>query len=457
MKPIGLLPLYLQLYDDALPEMRPRIEAFSVTIRDWLTEAGLEIVAAPVCRVSAEVREALAGLRDTAAIITLHLSYSPSLESAELLAAMPQPLILLDTTPLESFDETADHEEILYNHGIHGVQDLANLLTRYNKAYRVVAGHWQDARTTERIVGLARAAQAAQAWAQTRVGRIGPPFVGMGDFQVPENDLLDWFGHPVVRAAPDELRAKAEAVTDAQIKAEWTAVQRRFSGSDAIPWGSAVTSLRAGLAVRSWLEANRLSAYSLNFQAIDRNSGLTAVPFLEAGLAMARGIGYAGEGDVLTAALCASVMVIAPHTTFSEMFCPDWRGGRILLSHMGELNPDCAVEPPRLLVMDYPYSDAEDPLIACGALAEGPAVLVNLAPLGDGRLRLILAEVDIERLDDKLEKSIRGWMRPRRPLTEFLEAYSVLAGTHHLLIAYGILTESLEAYGEQCGFDVAII
>ena len=49
------------------------------------------------------------------------------------------------------------------------------------------------------------------------------------------------------------------------------------------------------------------------------------MPFLEIEKQMVRGIGYAGEGDVLTAALSAALASGFEETSFTEMFCPDWK------------------------------------------------------------------------------------------------------------------------------------
>ena len=57
---IGLLPLYLKLYDDACPYMRPRIEAFRDTIIRKLAGLGLDVVAAPVCTQKREFADAVA-------------------------------------------------------------------------------------------------------------------------------------------------------------------------------------------------------------------------------------------------------------------------------------------------------------------------------------------------------------------------------------------------------------
>ena len=79
------------------------------------------------------------------------------------------------------------------------------------------------------------------------------------------------------------------------------------------------------LAVRKWLEDENLDAFTVNFLNITKASGIPVVPFLEASKAMAEGKGYAGEGDVLTAALTGALMAVFPETTFTEMFCPDWK------------------------------------------------------------------------------------------------------------------------------------
>ena len=142
---IGLLPLYLALYDDTLPEARAHQEAFYTTIVDALTRRGVAVETAPVCRVHDEVARAVRQFEAAPvdAIVTLHLAYSPSLESAELLAGSPLPLIVLDTTPDWAFGADQSPDAIMYNHGIHGVQDLCNLLLRHGKAFQIEAGHWQ--------------------------------------------------------------------------------------------------------------------------------------------------------------------------------------------------------------------------------------------------------------------------------------------------------------------------
>jgi hypothetical protein len=51
---VGLLPLYLELYDTACPEVRPRINEIYAKITDKLQACGIDLVCAPICRVKEE-------------------------------------------------------------------------------------------------------------------------------------------------------------------------------------------------------------------------------------------------------------------------------------------------------------------------------------------------------------------------------------------------------------------
>jgi len=59
----------------------------------------------------------------------------------------------------------------------------------------------------------------------------------------------------------------------------------------------------ASLAVRQWIERERLTAFTMNFMEVTRAAGFPPCRFSRPAKGMARGIGYAGEGDGLTAAL----------------------------------------------------------------------------------------------------------------------------------------------------------
>jgi L-arabinose isomerase len=457
---IGLLPLYLELYDRLLPACRPRVEAFAGRIRRAFEARGVRVVPAPVCRRRAEFERAVRSFETASvdAVVTLHLAYSPSLESAAALARTRLPLIVLDTTPTFAFGPGQDPAAIMDNHGIHGVQDLCNLLIRRGKPFRIEAGHWERSDVIDRVIRLLPAARMARALATARVGLVGTPFAGMGDFSVPAAVLRRALGVQVIASKPAQMRRRVRAFTAHEVGLAMVADTRRFDvgGLDIL---AHERSVRTGLAVRRWIADEKLTALSMNFESAGTASGLPVMPFLEISKAMARGIGYAGEGDVLTAALVGALAAGCPATTFTEMFCPDWQGGRVFLSHMGEFNLDLADGRPQLAEPGVNFTPAAAPVVAYARLKGGRALFVNLAPLPRGTFRLIVAPGAMlsVRGADRFTQSVRGWFKPALPLPDFLAEYSRLGGTHHAALVYGGAPATLQAFGEFAKLDVKVL
>lgn len=457
---IGLLPLYIELYDKMLPDCRAGIQSIYDTIASGLRRQGLEVITAPVCRLAPEFRAAIATLEKSGvdAIVTLHLAYSPSLESSAALAATRLPLIVLDTTPDYAFGPSQEPGRTMFNHGIHGVQDMCNLLLRNGKPFVIEAGHWQKSDVLKRVARQVVSARMAAAMGRARVGRIGAPFKGMGDFIVPPAVLQKNLGITTVAESGLTIKKLQATIRPAAIRAEMAADLKRF-GVAKLSTQAHWRSVHVGLAVRRWMEAERLTAFTVNFLAVNRKAGVSIVPFLEASKAMARGCGYAGEGDVLTAALTGALMAVYPDTTFTEMFCPDWQGNTVFLSHMGEINVNLVAGRAVLHEMEYKFSDADNPVKATGCLRGGPAVFVNLAPLAGNRFRLILAPVMMQNTHrgDRMQNAIHGWFRPAMTVADFLATYSRAGGTHHAALVYGRAIPEIAGFGKFMGWETMVV
>jgi L-arabinose isomerase len=365
---------------------------------------------------------------------------------------------MLDVTMDYDFGQSVSPDRIMYNHGVHGVQDLASMLRRRKYPFEIVAGHVTQSPALERTAGLARAAYAARVLNSVTALRIGPVFKGMGDFQVQDQVMLERLGVRCVEVDLDTLEAAAGAVDEASVTAEIKADLERFAGE--VPEDVHRATNRVGLGVRRLLDEHGALAFSVNFLAFDRSEGAACtVPFLEACKAMSRGLGYAGEGDLLTAALIAALNQAFGGTTFTEIFCPDWQGESLFLSHMGEINPDVSAVPAVLMEKPYPFSAARNPAVITAAPRPGPATLVNLAPGPDDTFTLIVAPVEV--LEDTeaadLQAAVRGWIQPECEVAQFLENYSRLGGTHHSALMLGYRVEVLRAFAGFTGMGFAVI
>ena len=180
------------------------------------------------------------------------------------------------------------------------------------------------------------------------------------------------------------------------------------------------------------------------------------MPVSECSKTMVRGLGNAGEGDVLTAGLVGALRSVYHDTTFTEMFCPDWKENVILLSHMGEINYDLAQWKPVLRTVPFNYNTCGDTAAAYTCYRPGKAVFVNVAPAKEG---FSLIATNVELLDCGLRHgaykyAVQGWMKPEKPLTEFLKEFSELGGTHHSAMVYNADIEEILAFGRMMGFEV---
>ncbi|MGC9320092.1 MAG: L-arabinose isomerase family protein [Armatimonadota bacterium] len=438
---VGLLPLYLALYDEVRPEARPEMEQFAERVASRLEEIGLQVDSAPVSRLRTEVEGAVRTLlhQDMDCLATVHLAYSPSLEALDALVDAGVPLVLLDTTPAPQFGEDATQADMFRNHGIHGVQDLACMLRRRGRPYLLAVGHIDDEAFAAEVRLCARAAHAAHALGTMRVLVIGEDFEGMGDFAVSPEVMAAKLGIEVRRVSVGEVAQVALRVAEDEVAAERERDYADLDCSQVAPEMLDRTN-RVGLAVRRIMEEGNVGAMSFNFASFTAESGVETVPFLEASKAMARGEGYAGEADALTAALVGSLAQAGCRVTFTEMFCPDWAGGSVFMSHMGECSLDLAAGPAKLVEKQYDFSEVANPAIAIPTVQPGEATLVNLAPGPGDTFDLIAARVEV--LD---RGPVAGfpevphfWIRPLdHSLPDFLRRYSELGGTHHLALCLG--------------------
>ena len=457
---IGYLPLYIKLYDDNNPHYRDPMVKHMRTLISMLESEELEVVAADVCRVKSEF-EAAAKLfndADVDAVVTQHLAYSPSLESIDALLSIKAPLIVLDTTPDYELLSMAGYKSgISNNHGIHGVQDMCNLLKQRGRSYEICTGHALHSEVIAEVAGMCRAAKVKKLYQNARVGSVGGSFAGMGDFFISPENYKSRIGAEVFYMDEAQVKRYVSAVTEAEIDAE-VAYDRAHFTFEIEDMDAYRAALRSGLAVRKWAADNALTACTVNFLSLD-TCGLPKMPFEECTKMMMRGMGYAGEGDVLTAGLVGALRAVYPNTTFTEMFCPDWKEDVILLNHMGECNLNLAKWRPVLRTVPFNYNSCGDTAALYGCMRGGKAVFINLAPMGEG---FTLIATPVEMLDVGLEfgayrNAIQGWLKPRKPIKQFLKEFSLAGGTHHSALVYDAALEEIVAFGRMMGFETVVL
>lgn len=457
---IGFLPLYIKLYDDCGFEVRPRTEPFYEKLAARFEELGFDVIRSPFCNVKDDFEREVAKYEAEGAdcIVTWHAAYSPSLESYKVLSKTALPLVVLDTTEVYDLSSLQDPGELNFCHGIHGVMDMTNMLKREGKKYAIAAGHFPTSNVVERAAGLVKAAVGAASLKGTKVGTVGGSFDGMGDFLISDKELEETFGVTPVYSDGKELKALSDAVTDEEIDAEIAFDYEHYVQIGDISEDAHRKTARDCIAVRHWIEKHGLSAFTVNFREIRPENGLRIMPFMEACKAMARGIGYAGEGDVLTAAVTGALMRGFDEATFIEIFCPDWKNGSLLLSHMGEYNPDLTAGEDEMKEIPFIFGEADDPVVGYGCYKGGSALFLNTFKNEKGTYSMLISPVEmLDIREDNFIGTVRGWMKPTMPLGAFLEGISNAGVTHHSHLIYGASIEEAKFFAETLGLEPVIL
>lgn len=457
---IGVLPLYVKLYDDFTPNSRERHEAFYDEICGIFTQKGVTVIKSPLCRLEKEFSEAVTEFEaeEVDAIVTLHMAYSPSLESIRPLSETKLPLIVLDTTSVFEFDNQQSPGEITFCHGIHGVMDMCCLLKRWGKEYAIAAGHYLKSDVIDRVLGYVKAAIAKKAFSETKVAMFGGLFDGMGDFRVEKDVLLKRFGIQVVEKTPEEMTAYSKAVSEDDIASEYAKDKKHYAFDESVVEEEYQEAVRSSLAVRACLLKENFTAFTANFRNMGKKAGLSTMPFLEACKSMENGIGYAGEGDPLTASLVGALLKGYPDTTFVEIFCPDWKNDGLFLSHMGEVNYRIINNQPLVRRAKINYAEGTMPYAGYARMRGGQGVFVNLSPTRED-FKLILCRAHmLDYKEDNFPYTIRGWMKPDDlKIADFLEKLSMSGATHHSAFVYGASVSELAYFAKLLNIESVVI
>ncbi len=456
---VGLLGLTLEFYERLAPSLRPDREAW---VRRQLLPA---LAGAADVRFDRavfrreDVERAVADFeRDGMdAIVVVLLSYAPSLIAAPALQRTRLPVILWNTQELLAVDASYGDAELIANHGVHGTQDLANVLVRAGVPFRYITGHPTDAAALAALADHFQAAHAVARLRQARLGLLGYPFPGMGDFGLDTTHLAATLGCSWEAIAVSDYNARAAKADPSAVGRLVADYRSAYEVAPNITDADLAATARAEIALRGIVADRRLDAYSYQFLSFGQDDRTETLPFVAASRLLADGVGFGGEGDLISAAGSALLGWLHPPASFSEIFTIDFAGDAVLLSHMGEANVAMARRDRRVRIVKRPgpiVPTRAAQLALVTSFEPGPATLATLT-LGPGqRWRIIAAPVTIEDFGPLPQLAVpHSKVRPAGDVREFLTAYATAGGPHHLAICFGDARRKLALAAGFLGAD----
>ncbi|MGC8878700.1 MAG: L-arabinose isomerase family protein, partial [Anaerolineae bacterium] len=299
---VGLLGLMLELYD-AWPELKPAMAEFARALGDTLS-AFAEVEFPGVCNTREQVEHTVAAFEAAGKdlLLVVLLTYAPSHIALPALLRTRLPILIYNTQQLYAVEPDTRSIDTTHNHGMHGVQDLANVLLRAGRDFYLVTGHYRDARAIEEVRQWCDAARVAKQMHQLRIGLLGYAMEGMGDFGLDETAFLAQVGVEVRHIPMKELAARAATAPAEAIVASMAEDRARFHFAPEITDAEHAASARLEWALRETLRERGMHGFASHFLAISEEGQLETLPFLAASKLLAEGYGFGGEGDVTSAA-----------------------------------------------------------------------------------------------------------------------------------------------------------
>lgn len=440
---IGVLALTLELYETLEPGLRQRRE-------DWLrnevfprlaTIADVRFTKAVYSRDEVEAIVAGFDADRCDALVVVCLTYAPSHIALAALKRTRLPIVVWNVQELWAVDDTYDGNAMGNNHGVHGTQDLANVLLRGGVPFHYVTSHLKDRDALTELEHFFTAAAAVAGLRRCRLGLLGYPFPGMGDFAVDTTHLAATLGCTCETLSLEDYHLRAAAAARSAVEQLVADYRHSYAVAEDVTEIDLARTARAEIALRSMVAERRLDALSFQFLAFGEDERTETLPFMAISRMMSDGIGFAGEGDVVGAAGTWLLNRVCRPASFSEIFTIDYANNSVLFSHMGEANTAMARRDRKipLVVRPVPITRTRGrqlSLVTC--FEAGPATLCALALGPQHRWRLIVSAVEIQDFGPlptlaaphckvRLPEDVRHW----------LTRYAMAGGPHHHAICFG--------------------
>jgi L-arabinose isomerase len=447
---VGVLALTLELYETLLPELRSdRQQWLQRSVIPVLSGvADVQFARAVFRREDVEAAVAEYEAAGVDALVVICLTYCPSQITLGALRRTRLPIVIWNTQELLSVGADFDGARMVANHGVHGTQDLASVLVQNGVRFEYVTSHPSDAGGLGRLADFLAAAAAVAGLRRVRVGLMGYPFPGMGDFAVDTTHLAATLGCQWTALSVEEYIHRAATAPPETVRQMVQEYRRLYAIADDLTEADLEATAAAELAMRAIVADRKLDAFSYQFLAFGEDERTVTLPFVAASRLMADGVGFAGEGDLIGAVGTWLLDRLQGPASFSEVFTIDFAGNGLFMSHMGEANVAMARTDRKIPLVARPQPITRTrgrQLALVTSFQPGPATLFTLCRGPERRWRLIASPMEIADYGPLAGMCVPHFKLtcPRGDVRDFLTSYAKAGGPHHNAVCFGDATRRL--------------
>lgn len=438
---IGMLGIMQELYDESLPGITKRQEAYAKEVCGQLSDIA-EWSFPGAARNRQDIEDILGGFNHQAldGVMIVMLTYGPAMRAIHALQKNNLPILLANIQPLPEVTADWNMDDLTYNQGIHGAQDMANAIIRtVGERFEVISADWKSNEFKEFVGDWSRAARAASELKKMRIASIGKMH-GMGDTLSDEAAFTRIIGPEVNREYIGEVYRKMESVTDEEIDEQVKIARENFAVDEDMPEENFRYAVRMYLGFKKFLIGGGYAGFSAHFDTFAGDGRFEQINMLAASNLMAEGYGYAAEGDTNAASMVAAGHILEENAHFTEMYAMDFKRDSMLMSHMGEGNWKIARKdkPVRLVNRVLGIGGLDNPPTTVFMAEPGPATMVSLVHLVGEQFRLVAAHGEI--LDTHEYPTIEMpyfHFKPSSGLRKCNDGWLRAGGTHHQTLHLG--------------------
>ena len=348
------------------------------------------------------------------------------------------------------------------NQSAHGDREFGFIMTRMRLNRKVVVGHWQDEKVQDQINVWTRAAAGWNDWQGAKFVRFGDNmrFVAVTDGDKVEAEFK--FGYSVNTHGICDLVKVINAAEEGEINKLIEEYEDSYSLSNNLLKGgdmrqSLVEAARIEIGLQRFLEDGNFKGFTDTFEDLH---GMEQLPGIAAQRLMAKGFGFAGEGDWKTVALVRAMKVMGSGLQGGNSFMEDYTyhfepgNSMVLGSHMLEICPSIANGKPNCEVHPLGIGGKADPVRLVFNSAAGPALNASIIDMGN-RFRMLVNEVEAVDAPFDLPKLpvARVLWKPLPDMNTGCAAWIYAGGAHHTGYSQNLTSEHMEDFASIAGIE----
>lgn len=461
---IAVLCGYMPFFDETMPPTyRQEKEAWCRSVAAMVEDVGEVFCAGLVTdhETGARIGRQLQAFDPDAILLAPSMASPPGYTWAAIADLPRTPIVLWNAHELDTVSPEYDMSELIRHSANVGSLMIGNVLIRSRRRPILVTGRFRDPAVQKRLRRLLRAAAVAGRLRKARFGVFGQPHDGYLNVVADDEDLREHIGPSLVRVSREEFTEAFASVPAERVDGLAAELRSRYVVE--APDEELRPSVQLVCALRDLVERYALSGGTFNCWDFSVHSPrLGVIGCLANALLTTEGIPFTCTGDIITAIAMYLAKQLGGACFYCELDTIDYQRDMVLCANTGEgdfsLAPDC-----RLCRVIASGAASGRRARGCSVLypaREGQATLVGFSPNGFAPSGYAL-QVAPGAVLGTPELAIRVptlWFRFRNgPTASAFERWLQAGATHHVALAWGDLTEELEAVASALGIQAIVI